>query len=658
MITLLHEMTDRASLAYYPDPYYTTGQASSYDRASVQPGDASWFANWDRSQFLRTDSVQGRREFVLLDADGPGAVVRFWVTVADYGGQGVLRFYFDHDTVPAIEGEVLGLISGGVLAEAPLSASVSPLTPYLQRGHDLYVPLPYARHCKVTYESPSIVEPGMNSRECFYYNINYRTYEPGTRVRTFSRIDWEAGRQALADAGRALLTTPADEGRVLAQPMRCLNEGGQVLRLDGAGALTRLTVRLQADSLEQALRSTVLRLEFDGQETAWVPVGDFFGTGNRLKPYRTFFTEVDSDTTLTCYWVMPWRDSCVVRVENVRHDPVQASVEVCVSPWRWDGRSMYFGAGWTQYGDLHTRHEPTGHFDVNFVELTGQGVYVGDALTLFNPVADWWGEGDEKVYVDGEAFPSHFGTGTEDYYGYAWCMHPPFDHPFIAQPDGSGDTQPGHVANVRFRSLDGIPFQRSLRFDMEVWHWASTRMDYAPTTFWYMRPGGTSNRGENTKEAASPVARHKNDLVSCTPDSTGTVEGEFMDIRLTGGTEKSQSIEAMNWSNGAQFFWTGATAGDRAELGFRVDKGGWYDLAIHLTKAPDYGWFDVLLNGKPLARSKDLFSPRLKTERWQVGKVYLRKGMNRLVFMQLLKNPNSTNNLLGVDRIVIQPPTP
>ena len=111
--SLLREMADRSVLARYPAPEYRTRQASSYDRASVQPGEASWFANWDRSQFLRTDSVQGRREFVLLAADGPGAVVRFWATVADYGGQGTLRMYFDHDTVPAIEGEVLSLLSGG-----------------------------------------------------------------------------------------------------------------------------------------------------------------------------------------------------------------------------------------------------------------------------------------------------------------------------------------------------------------------------------------------------------------------------------------------------------------------------------------------------------------------------------------------------------------
>lgn len=36
----------------------------------------------------------------------------------------------------------------------------------------------------------------------------------------------------------------------------------------------------------------------------------------------------------------------------------------------------------------------------------------------------WWGEGDEKLFVDGEKFPSTFGTGSEDYVGYAWAAEP------------------------------------------------------------------------------------------------------------------------------------------------------------------------------------------------------------------------------------------
>lgn len=96
-------------------------------------------------------------------------------------------------------------------------------------------------------------------------------------------------------------------------------------------------------------------------------------------------------------------------MQNVGTDEVEASLTAYTSAWKWDERSMYFGAGWTEFSHLHTRTNPDkpttdDHFEVNFVKLTGRGVYVGDGVTLFNSLADWWGEGDEKVYVNGENF--------------------------------------------------------------------------------------------------------------------------------------------------------------------------------------------------------------------------------------------------------------
>ena len=85
---------------------------------------------------------------------------------------------------------------------------------------------------------------------------------------------------------------------------------------------------------------------------------------------------------------------------------------------------------------------------MNFVTAKGKGVYVGDTLTLFNGDKLWWGEGDEKIYVDDETFPSHFGTGTEDYYCYAWGRHETFAGPFNAQPDGTGNNSPGFTVNT------------------------------------------------------------------------------------------------------------------------------------------------------------------------------------------------------------------
>ena len=109
-------------------------------------------------------------------------------------------------------------------------------------------------------------------------------------------------------------------------------------------------------------------------------------------------------------------------------------------------------------------------------------MYVGDAVTVYNPNLGWWGEGDEKVYVDGETFPSHFGTGTEDYYGYAWGRYEPWiNHPFVAQPIGDGCyAHIGLAQNTRVRSLDAIPFTRSLRFDIELFDWSNIHLSRNP----------------------------------------------------------------------------------------------------------------------------------------------------------------------------------
>ena len=77
---LLEEMVQRDGIARLPNPAYTCKQASSYDRHSTEPGSPTWWANADRSYFVRIEENQGRKEHVLMDVDGPGAVVRFWAT--------------------------------------------------------------------------------------------------------------------------------------------------------------------------------------------------------------------------------------------------------------------------------------------------------------------------------------------------------------------------------------------------------------------------------------------------------------------------------------------------------------------------------------------------------------------------------------------------
>jgi len=79
MESLLAEMIDREVVARLPDPPYRSHEASSDDRRAVSPGDPSWFANQDYSQFIRLENHNGRNESVMMDAEGPGVITRFWM---------------------------------------------------------------------------------------------------------------------------------------------------------------------------------------------------------------------------------------------------------------------------------------------------------------------------------------------------------------------------------------------------------------------------------------------------------------------------------------------------------------------------------------------------------------------------------------------------
>jgi hypothetical protein len=171
-----------------------------------------------------------------------------------------------------------------------------------------------------------------------------------------------------------------------------------------------------------------------------------------------------------------------------------------IADWQWSVRTMYFHASWRGEDHIAVFGDDCKKADEwNYASIRGFGVYVGDTMAVFNrpkkgPKGPWWGEGDEKIYVDGEEFPSHFGTGTEDYFGYAWGTAASFEAPFHAQPVGDGNTSVGHTTNTRTRMLDRIPFFKSLQFDMELMHRQSdTTIDYATTCYWYAMDGAKCN---------------------------------------------------------------------------------------------------------------------------------------------------------------------
>ena len=140
--SLLDEMLDRDAVAQFPNPSFTCKQASSYDRASKSPTER-WFANGDASQFVRDEMNGDRKEWVLMDEKGPGAIVRWWITAPHYKVN--FRIYIDGKEKPEILANIGDLIGGKFLVDAPLSSPRA-------NGRNLYLPIPYAKSIKVTVD--------------------------------------------------------------------------------------------------------------------------------------------------------------------------------------------------------------------------------------------------------------------------------------------------------------------------------------------------------------------------------------------------------------------------------------------------------------------------------------------------------------------------
>ena len=96
----------------------------------------------------------------------------------------------------------------------------------------------------------------------------------------------------------------------------------------------------------------------------------------------------------------------------------------------------------------------------------------------------------------------------------------------------------------------------------------------------------------------------------------GIYEGESH-LRF-GGKARAQDMRGFGqgWRGGSHLLWDGVV-GQANTVGFEVSKTGKYSLAIQWTLAPDYGVFEVRLNGRVIIPRVDLYSPRVELAKLQ-----------------------------------------
>ena len=632
--SLLREMTCPDRLTRLPEHPSRLMHASSYDRLAVLPHTPNWFANTDWSNYVRSETVAGRTEYVLMEADGPGAIVRFWVTIMGAGD--VLRIYLDGAAVPLVEGTLTDIIGRSAWINSPLSF-LAPFSEGTGTGHNLYLPIPFATHCKVTVSTPS---------ERLYYNIDYRLYDPEVEVESFTENTLNLYSTEYVDTVSALAAGHPDSTDTSAchRVEGVLTWGGhkRSVTLKGPSAIRLLRFKLSAPDVQQALRSTHLEIDFDDEQNAVrCPIGDFFCTGYTVTTGGTWFAEIDLNGVMHTYWVMPFRECATIRLVNHGQQTVDIlQGEIWTGDYTWDNNSMHFHAAWREY-TFEDTIAWTGK-DLNYVTLQGCGRLVGDTLAIFNDATtvphwhvNWWGEGDEKIYVDGEPFPSHFGTGTEDYYGYAWCSAQTFNSPFIAQPLGSGNDKTGNTINTRLRLLDDIPYRTGLKFDMELLSQQTGKHRFAPAVFWYARPGGVCFTPDPLARSVLPVPRTTSGIEQAPSYCPISVRKgiEAMSVsQNTGGTLSSVQRNGLGLSDENCVLWQNCVVGSRIEFGFSASFTGQCSLVMRALSEPSSGVLRVSINGEIAANEVDLYALTTAPVRIPLGTHVLQEGANVLAF--------------------------
>lgn len=640
-VDVINQLADLESLAVLPEAGEGCAQFSGYDRKSkydpVNDKYVGWEANDDWTGYIRKEG----ENYVLAEMNGPGVIWRIWSAKA---GEGNVKVFLDGKESPAIDMPFAKFFDGTV---EPFNKSE--LVNTLAMGLNCYVPILYQKSCKIIADKnwPYVVLP--DKEKGVFYHFTYSTFPKGTKVETFKLPLSKEQKAALNNMNEVLGKCGVDpagkrKGETAKKKTITVGAGKTVKAFDieGEWAITALKVKPKFEvgpEDHDTLRKVCLSIYWDVDvlPAVWSPIGDFFGTGPGENHYKSL-TMGMTDEGYYSYWYMPFAKRALIELTNDGKEDYSFDIEITYSkPNRPIEKLGRFHAKWHRDAWL-PRDAERRAIDWTMLKAQGRGRYCGVMLHVWHPRGGWWGEGDEKIYVDGEKFPSTFGTGSEDYFGYAWCIPSLFENCFhnqthsnqpVGEKPDPHEGNRGHISVNRWHVADNIPFQKS--FDAAIEKYCNNNFPtlYAATAYWYQAAGEVD---------AYPIVPIEERVgywhLPEAKKVEGVIEGEEMKVlSVSKGSTAAQDLGMFgkNWSGDKQLWWTGAQIGDVLELGFKVDEEGEYKIEMQFTKAIDYGTFEMSIDNNDAFGKVDLFSADVtafKTDAYDIG--HLGKGRHKL----------------------------
>ncbi len=639
-IDLVKRVTDLERLTVLPEKGETCAQWSSYDRASKYDAATGkyvgWDANGDGGGVIRKEG----ETFVLAEMQGPGCIWRTWSARPQNGH---VRIYLDGATEPAVDLPFIGYFDH---KNAPFTGKA--LVHNVANGENNYAPIPYQKSCKI------VADKGWGQ----YFHFTYGTFPEGTKVPTFKR-ELSAEEMAALDAADKTLAScgPRTQAGDVKKVTVAAGASAVVAELAGPKAITGLRMKMALPKSPEdrtILRELVLKITWDDDKepAVWCPLGDFFGTAAGANQYRSYTSGLTDDGTWYSNWNMPFAKAAKIELINDGKEAREISLEIVQAPLTKPIDTLgRFHVKWHRDAFLPTEKER--QIDWTMLKTQGRGRFVGVMLHIWSPKGGWWGEGDEKFFVDGEKFPSTFGTGSEDYFGYAWSSPKLFQHAFHNQP--ISENLKGHISVNRWHIADNVPFQTAFEADIEKYYANKRPCLYAATAYWYQAAG------EKDPYQAAPVDERAGYWTNATPAARikGVIEAEDMKVLgKTGGGAGTQEMayDTGAWSNEAQLWWTKAKIGDKLDLALPVAAAGEYKLTIQFTKARDYGITQVYLDGKKVGEPIDLYNPTvIPSGPISFGAMALTPGEHKLTFEITGANEKAEKAyMVGIDYVKLE----
>ncbi len=264
-----------------------------------------------------------------------------------------------------------------------------------------------------------------------------------------------------------------------------LKAGQEVQLCDVAGPGTIRHIWVTTSNNPVNLRSLVIRAWWDGQTHPSIecPIGDFMGFAHgKVMPYFSAVHSLGRNAGMNIWLPMPFTKRAKITLTNDGKDNVPLFYQV---DYTIDDKHP------SDVGRLHVlfrRENPTTEkqdFEL-LPQRTGKGRYVGALIGIRNlHPGQWWGEGEIKIYMDGDAqFPTIVGTGSEDYVGLSYGMQ---QTPYLY--NGCNLDQNIFVSMYRWHLPDPIYWHKSARITIQQIAWqkglAETQDDWSTATFWY-----------------------------------------------------------------------------------------------------------------------------------------------------------------------------